>query len=118
MGEKRKAIAAQVYEYMRAHPGEALYLSAISQEIDRDPGSVSTTLGRFAAMADTPIERVQGPDGPVRGLYIWRVNGTSKAKAESSKPTRAIYEYIGTIRDGSVIVQAESGELFKLAELQ
>jgi hypothetical protein len=115
MGEKRQAIAADVYEYMRAHPGEALYLSAIAKDLDRNAGSVSTTLGRFAAMQDTPIERVKGPDGPVRGLYMWRVGG--KATAEMPKPTRAIYEYIGTVRDGSVIVQAEDGSLYRLTEL-
>lgn len=115
MGEKRQAIASDVYEFMRAHPGEAMYLSAIAQELGRNAGSVSTTLGRFAAMEDTPIERVKGPDGPVRGLYMWRVGG--KESTVSAKSTKAIYEYVGTIRDGSVIVQSESGQLYKMTEL-
>ena len=115
MGEKRQAIASIVYEYMRSHPGEALYLSAIAKELDRDAASISTALGRFAAMDDTPIERVTGPNGPVRGLYMWRVGG--KQTAEPAKPGKALYEYVGTIRDGSVIVQSENGQLFKMTEL-
>jgi hypothetical protein len=116
MGEKRQAIATVVYDYMKSHPNEALYLSQIANDLGREPGSVSTALGRFAQMDDAPIERVKGPDGPVRGLYIWRIG--PKAKAETPKPnTKPIFEYVGTVRDGSIIAQGEDGKLYRLTEL-
>ena len=117
MGEQRQSIASDVYEYMRKRPNEALYGSAVANDLGRNVGSTLTALARFAQMPDVNIQRVMGPDGPVRGMYIWSTNGAGPIQKDPAKPTKAIYEYVGTIRDGSVIVQSESGQLYKMTEL-
>jgi hypothetical protein len=118
MGEIRQAIASQVYEYMRQRPNEALFISAIAKGVNRNDGSVSTAMGRFARMPDSNIERVNGPDGPVRGLYIYRTNGKPNQPAVTvPTKTKPMYEFVGNTQSGDVIVRDEDDNLWRISPL-
>jgi hypothetical protein len=130
MGEQRKAIASQVYEYMRAHPNEALFIHAIARDLGRNSGSVSTVLGRYAQMPDINIVRVMGENGPVRGLYMYRTTGDiAEINAVSAYPEKVVnnsqygskikpmYEFVGNTQSGDVIVRDEDDNLWRITPL-
>lgn len=100
---------------MQANPDRELMATAIAGEIGCLPTSVATALSRFAESEDVPIERVTRGDGTtIKGLYIYRSGGKAKKAAPTSL---GLFEQVGNLGDGSLVVRDEEGKLYRLEAL-
>jgi hypothetical protein len=113
VSDNRRPTTPKTLAYMQANPDREMMATAIAQEIGCLASSVSTALSRFAESDDVPIERVTRGDGTIiKGLYIYR-SGSRRPEPKQSSAA-SLFETVGTLADGTVVVRNEEGRLARL----
>lgn len=110
------ATRPQIMAYFTEHPNKTVTLDAISKGTKLRADQVRSAVSNIRTAhsnheIDFPIEIVQ------RG-QIWRYSPNGQvADVAAAKSNKAIYEELGMTKAGDLIIQDESGKLYRAQEL-
>lgn len=115
------SMIADVMKYFRDHPDTIVYLSDLESELDAEQGPLRNAVNNARnAHADfnKQLEIV------VRG-DAWRYKPAKKPTVKKQESTRVddaddnsqMFETIGHLKDGSVLIKRDDGKIFRAVEL-
>lgn len=115
----RKPIRSKVMTYMSERPGSVVWLDQIVNDVcpDQSPTKVRQNMA-------TMVREVPGLTCFTRGqAWVYNPNAsadatnTAPAPAPARRPTGRIWQDIGQAKDGSLILEATDGTLWRATEL-
>jgi hypothetical protein len=112
----KKPIMQKVMRYFETHIGQHIYTDDLASYLDESRPRILKSVGYIISRDKLPGLRsvTNGRGGP----WIYRPSEPDVyeviEKPNNSKP---IYQYVGSTKDGSFVVEAEDGKLFRVSEL-
>lgn len=102
MGRRGVSIAATVMNYLDRHMGMRVYTATMAEELGMTKDQVTGAIYRLLQRKDFPVTRI------AEGVYEVRPKSSSKR----------IFEELGrSKKDGTLIIEADDGTLYKATEL-
>lgn len=107
-------IRNSVYDVLKAMEGEEVSLSIIIEQTGHTRDQIITALNNMRRVSGLPVQPV------VRG-YSYRLGKETEANeapANNTPPTtKRVFEEIGVTRIGTIIIQDNTGNIYKAEEL-
>ena len=107
----RTMIKPRVMEHFQKHPGEIQFVGDLSKQFNVTEFQISECIAGIIRTGSMPGLRVEAR---ARSWSYLPQSNEAKRQAQSAK---RVFEEIGETRDGAVIIQDESGKLYRAQEL-
>lgn len=107
MGQRGPSYSSAVLEYFTKSPGEILYTSDITKNLNLTKDQVQSAISRFKNRKGINFEVISAG-------HAYRYQ---PGPAEEKKTGNRVFEEIGVTKKGDIIIQDSDGNLYRAEEL-
>lgn len=101
-----RGVAARVLQYLSERPGSTVWITELAGTLNIEQRQVAQAVYYLATTKSQPIETVMNGNA-------W----TYAPNKAQTKPSRPLFEQIGVTKDGVLVLEDESGTLYRATEM-